>query len=376
MRTVELSSLAKAFEASFDASIEDNAAQARGLFLAKFPRRRLRLLDIDDYVVGKGQDSFCAVVESKTRAWAYIEGATAKKFGIYYGRYGKRKKGQRKRYHIAEGKFGKRKGKAFIAVRKALVGLVAAGDREDFAAIDGNPLSQMFKAKILSFYFPDRFINVCSDVHLREMVELAGLGSIDSPSKCQSALVDFKNRSATTQRWSSPKFMNFLYHTFMPDHLEQRVSAGLERPGRPPRRGPDFDKLRERWKLRGEESERHALAFEQERLIGLGLPKLADRIKDCRETPKCGYDFRSFTAPGVPRYIEVKTFTKDAGGHRFFLSANQLGVSTSVPCRDEYYFYLVTYKPDGLLDEVLVKTAQEAHRLGERIPTEFVMRFS
>jgi len=40
------------------------------------------------------------------------------------------------------------------------LGQKCAENTPDFSALDENPLSQMFKAKILSLYFPERFLNV------------------------------------------------------------------------------------------------------------------------------------------------------------------------------------------------------------------------
>jgi hypothetical protein len=59
-------------------------------------------------------------------------------------------------------------------VKAALLDLVALGatDHPDFAAIGANPLSQMFKAKILSLYFPERFLAVCSSEHLEMLGEI------------------------------------------------------------------------------------------------------------------------------------------------------------------------------------------------------------
>ncbi|VFS35248.1 hexulose 6 phosphate synthase [Salmonella enterica subsp. enterica serovar Typhimurium] len=41
----------------------------------------------------------------------------------------------------------------FANVKDALLDLIQSGKELDFRAIDENPLSQMFKAKILSLYF-------------------------------------------------------------------------------------------------------------------------------------------------------------------------------------------------------------------------------
>jgi hypothetical protein len=136
------------FEAEYDTSHEDSAIQTRGQFIRKFPFGSLDRMSLDEYVVGHHDPSFCNLVESGTKAWANIQGATSFKCGIYFG---KTKSDPNRKYRFTE-KFGTNESDAFAAVKAALVNLVALGaaDDPDFNAIDANPLSQMFKARILS----------------------------------------------------------------------------------------------------------------------------------------------------------------------------------------------------------------------------------
>jgi hypothetical protein len=75
-----------AFAINFDTAYEDAAVCSRGEFLQAYPLARLKDITLDEYVIGKGTASFCAWVEPKTKEWAIIQGATASKFGIYYGK--------------------------------------------------------------------------------------------------------------------------------------------------------------------------------------------------------------------------------------------------------------------------------------------------
>ena len=160
------------FDAQYDSSHEDTALQTRGLFLRKFPLHSLDKLTLDGYVVGHNEPSFCNLVESVTKAWANIQGATSFKFGIYYG---KTKSDPTRKYRFTE-KFGTNEKEAFVAVKAALLDLVALGAAHspNFAEIDANPLSQMFKAKILSLYYSDRFLAVCSSEHLDMLGDIMG----------------------------------------------------------------------------------------------------------------------------------------------------------------------------------------------------------
>ena len=46
----------------------------------------LAAMTIDDYVIGRGESSFCKQVEQTTKLWAGIQGATSEKFGVYFGK--------------------------------------------------------------------------------------------------------------------------------------------------------------------------------------------------------------------------------------------------------------------------------------------------
>src|SRR4030066_351923 len=76
----------RAFDTTYDITLSDIASQTRGDFLKAFPKEHLNRLSLEKYVIGHQTPTFCAYVEAKTRAWANIQGATAIKFGIYFGR--------------------------------------------------------------------------------------------------------------------------------------------------------------------------------------------------------------------------------------------------------------------------------------------------
>ena len=144
------------FEAEYDTSHEDSALQTRGLFIKKFPLHSLEKLTLDEYVVGHHDPSFCNLVESGTKAWANIQGATSFKFGIYFGRT---KSDPTRKYRFTE-KFGTTEKDAFAAVKAALLDLVALGaaDSPDFAAIDANPYRRCSRRKFSAFTTRSAFL--------------------------------------------------------------------------------------------------------------------------------------------------------------------------------------------------------------------------
>lgn len=361
------------FEKAYDPDREARAVQSRGEFLAAFPVERLSRLKRDDYVIGLQKPTFCDRVEVRTRPWAVIQGATALKFGIYFGK----KKGEStKRYHHSS-KFGADENSAFRAVRSALVDLVSLGDAEelDFRAIDANPLSQLFKAKILSLYFPERFINVCSDKHLVLIGKALGLIPNLPVSQYQHLIIQVKNSNSLTRSWSNPKFTAFLYRTIVrPEPVPDSI---IRKPSKKPHRKVNFEDVqRERDRI-GKAAEAFARKWEEDRLRGADLPHLVGAIVDRREQPGYGYDFMSHSAPNQPRYIEVKSVGKVAGeGYRFFLSDNERFVSQTGDHADSYFFYLVFF--DGKGQPISLKTvlAAKMYEDAEILPASYTVRFT
>jgi hypothetical protein len=359
------------FEAAYDTSREDLALQTRGAFLRAFPRSRLRDLTVDTYVIGLHSPTFCDFVEVKTRSWAIIQGATAFKFGIYFGRT---KSDSQQTYRFTA-KFGKNKEVAFAAIKDAVLDLVQEGSRRDpnFSAIDGNPLSQMFKAKILSLYFPDRFLNVCSSEHLELLGSELGLPDGLRLSEYQHRLLEYKVGNSTIRAWTNPKFMSFLYHVYIPKG--RKVPSPVVKPRSKAHRKVNFEDMRDQWQAIGRKAEEFALAWEKQRLVGADLAELIDAIDDRRDRPSFGYDFFSHSAARQPRYIEVKSVARLKEGHRFFLSDNEYDVSHSQEHRDSYYFYLVSFDSTGEPEDLLPVLASELYEDADLEPSAYAVRF-
>jgi len=359
------------FEAEYDSSHEDAAMHRRGAFIRKFPADSLAKLTLEEYAVGHQTPSFCNLVESGTKAWANIQGATSFKFGIYFGRT---KSDPERKYRFAE-KFGSTEAQAFAAVRSALLDLVALGGAEvpDFSAIDANPRSQMFKAKILSLYYPDRFLAVCSSEHLEMLATALGLPEDSASSYIQHALIEAKRGNPVTRAWSEPKFMAYLYRVYV--RGEHTIGSPIEKPRAKKHRRVDFEEMQRQRAEIGRIAEEYALEWEKQRLDGASLRHLIAHIEDRRDRPGYGHDFLSHNAKDKPRFIEVKCVAKVEDGHRFFLSDNEHQTSISAEHGEGYYFYLVFFDGKGKPAELLAVPADHLYKSAEMLPSSYEVRF-
>lgn len=363
----------RAFERGYDSSRQAAAEQVRGAFLDAFPLAKLPQLRLDQYVIGTQRPTFCAFVEAKTRAWANIQGATASKFGIYYGRT---KKDAQLRYRY-QGRLGMSEHEAYRSVKRYLLQLVALGQARTlhFPAIDAIPLSQMFKAKILSLYFPKRFLNVCSGDHLRLLAKQLHLPDGLPLSEYQHRLLQVRATHSLSAEWKNPKFMAYLYQTYI--HSGVLPTPGIRRPRKKPSRPTNFDEIQAERSRIGKLAEAYALAYEQERLRGADLAHLVPRIQDRTQYAGDGYDFLSFSTATQSRYIEVKSIARERGSttSRFFLSANEFEVSRTPGMNAHYYFYLVRFDGKGQPCECIAEEAANLLRRSELEPAAYRVLF-
>jgi uncharacterized protein DUF3883 len=359
------------FNLEYDTSAEDRAAESRGDFLVKFPRNRLRDMTLEEYVIGTGKPTFCTYAEVNTKPWANILGATAFKFGIYFGRT---KTDPRRRYRFVK-RFGNNTddaNKAFTAVKGSLLNLIDAGRSRRFGDVDDNELSQMFKAKILCLYFPDIYVNICSAEHIKQLASIMQIPAHIPVSEQQHLLLEEKLHNDIARSWSNPKFMAFLYNTYVTPQDKRHLKTLRTR--RPPE--IDMDDLLENRKKIGEMSEAYALKWEKKRLIGSGYKQLIRKIEDRRKAPAYGYDFRSYSEPNRERFIEVKSVGRNrtGTGYRFFLSENEHLISKSEKHQNDYYFYLVFYE-DGKPAAVEAWKAGDLYEICKCWTNGFVITF-
>lgn len=361
------------YSENFNVAYEGSAVHARRHFLNLFPLKNITNITLDEYVIGRGTVSFCACVEAKTKAWANMQGATANKFGIYFG---KTNSDSTMKYRFTK-KFGANQKEAFGNVKEALLNLVKDGELLNFERIDNNPLSQMFKAKILSLYFPNEYINICSADHIKSIaLKQTGKENLYI-SEYQNFLINEKLNNGITKDWSNPKFMSFLYSKYIHKNLNPANKIIFKKTRAEVKHRVNFKDITESQHVIGEKSELFALEWEKNRLKGIGYDDLIDEIEDRRNIPSYGYDYLSHSQPGHERYIEVKSIGKDKKENyfRFFLSENEHTVSVSDEHRDDYYFYLVRYNKHGNPCNVSVKKAAEFYTNSEMIPCAYKVKF-
>ncbi len=351
----------------------------RSDFVKYFDSQRIKKMQIDDYVIGVGAPekgfNFCYGLERQLDGLGRVLGSTAFKFGVYYGRT---KEDENYEYRFTS-RFGDNYQEAFKEVRQSILKLLDAGKDENLKAIVKNPISPMFKGKILSTYFPERYLNVFSPDHLNYYLTKLDLDSDELISGDavykREALIAFKNQDPVMKIWSVDFFAHFLYGEYpgaplkeentdenLSDPLadyrtprlpanpkptfidlkiiapkgrksETRVKKGL------PRKSPDYEKEGRRLKKLGDRGEKIVLDLEEKRLKDAGREDLVKDLKRVSlKSDSLGYDILSFETDGSERLIEVKATISKAGTANFFFTANELLKAQE---SKNYYIYMV-----------------------------------
>lgn len=193
----------------------------RNEFTELFPISKLLNMQIDDYVVGNGKESFCYWLETKLKEFGSIKGGSTadKKFGLYFN------KAEGNYKTILKWDKDLNVQNAFSEIKLALKELVIAGEIEDIETIRKNPISPMFKNKILTAYYPDKYLNVFSEEHVNYFLNKLGIkfqNHLDLEEK-RRLLIKYKENHTEFKNFNNYLFMVFLYHWNNPKIKEIRL---------------------------------------------------------------------------------------------------------------------------------------------------------
>nr|WP_315216047.1 DUF3883 domain-containing protein [uncultured Flavobacterium sp.] len=364
-------------QANFTSEIDDvierrkKLHQLRNTFTSDFNANKIAKMGIDDFVIGIADHNFCRRIERDLDGLGRIIGSTAFKFGVYYGRTKQDPEYIYRNSHI----WGATPQIAYNNISPAIIKLIKDGKNEDIDAIIKSRISPMFKGKILSTYFPDRYLNVFSDEHLKYYLKSFDLDTKTSlkadPVIKREILLEFKNKDVVMKNWSVDIFSYFLYMVYPkrpiknPKPIDEDVLKEYYNPDFPPNpigsevalnivpftaskpsekassksSKPDYEKINRLNKKLGDRGEKVVLDFEIARLEKLGkfdLSKKVDRVSLISDS--LGFDILSFEEDGTERYIEVKATRSKVGDANFFLSINELKTAQE---KENYYVYLV-----------------------------------
>jgi len=125
-------------------------------FLNKFTVDKIKMMSLDDYIVGKAnRDTFCYWVETALKSAGGIHGSSSYKFGVFYSK-------EKKDYEVQTPKYNSNAVVAFEEIRDLILNLIVASQNHDIDSIARSKLSNMFKNKIAYLYNQDGFLPIYS----------------------------------------------------------------------------------------------------------------------------------------------------------------------------------------------------------------------
>lgn len=343
-------------------------------FKKRFSLNKIKNLGIDEYVLGRringrvNEDTFCYWVERKTIDLGMIIGARADKFGLYCDVETQKYKHLKK--FIDEND-------ALVFLKREIIKLIQVGESKNLDEIKNVELSPMFKGKILFLYYPDKFLNIFSDEHLKWF--LKKFDKLDKTTEIldevdkREILMQIKNADKVMKSWTTYEFSDFLYSIIggpskkekTPEELKPYIDFEDDYPDlvdiQPKLIQPlilseksitkkksfehkslarDFENQDKKRRKLGEHGESIVLKIEKEFLIKNKRSDLAKKIKQIsKEDISAGYDILSYEIDGKEKHIEVKsTNSSPSETVSFLISVNEYKKAKEI---ENYYIYVV-----------------------------------
>lgn len=333
----------------------------RDKFVDYFNLDKIRHMPINEYALGYEKSNqkmnFCYGLERKLDGLGRITGSTSSKFGVYNGK----RKGDDEVKLRSTQVWGKDDpNKAYLKIRDAIVELIVAGEREDIDTIVKSKLSNMFKAKILSTYYPENYLSVFSEDHLDHFITMLHIDfdtrKRNNTVRKRIALMEYIKADKWMSQWPLLYAAEFFYSEYpkAPLPYDDEVRATLRKKPeiidleilnnpiskrksntKKSSQNPDYLELQRHNKKLGNLGEQIVLKYEKDSLKK--YPELRKKVKRA-DLDSDGYDILSFSVDGKEKYIEVKTTSSSMKDINFFLSKNELEKSKKL---DNYFVYIV-----------------------------------
>lgn len=166
----------------------------------------ISILTLDDYVLGKGKDTFCCFIEYQSERLGDIKGSyPAMKYKIYYSKEGKYKRKK-------NSSFGNNENEIFNNVKDSLFNLVVAINNYDDRSFELNRLNPLFKNKLEYLYNYEESLPIYSESDVEIILNLLDIkfNRLDTRINKRRKLYKFY-KDLNIDNCSPISFMNFIY---------------------------------------------------------------------------------------------------------------------------------------------------------------------
>ena len=205
--------------------------KVREAFINKFTIDKILQLSIDDFVIGraeidtKGKESFCYLIERDMIKLGDMRGAYVNKFGVWFSK-------KNNRYEYSK-KFGNNLEIAFKNLKKEIYLLLISAENDDYEKINTNKIATIFKEKILSTYFPNKYLCIFKEEDVDKFLNILNIKydmhKINTFEKKKMLLKEYRNTNKYFKDKDDYYFVTFLYTTFKEElKIKNTVSGEID----------------------------------------------------------------------------------------------------------------------------------------------------
>jgi hypothetical protein len=319
-----------------------NLEEKRIKFVEEYTIEKVKELTLDEYILGKGDHSYCWNLEYGLIELGKIS-SPINKYGIYFN--------QNKNDYIITQKWGNDIHSAFVEIRRSIVELLSHPD--DYSKLIENELSTLIKGKLLFLYYPEQFLSIYSDTHLNHIVShLNILTKGPEPLHLQAALMELRSQFITLRDQSPFLYADLLYRIcgFPPKEKNNIpiIRTAINGAKRIERLAPsseshskvNYVSLQKELKEIGDRGELIIYQMEKDYLRDNGYSDLSEKVEHTASlNDKAGFDILSYELSGEKKYIEVKSTKSKKFNNGFYITLNEIEKSKEL---GNYYLYLVS----------------------------------
>lgn len=183
----------------------EQANKDREAFLQRFPVSKIRDMSMDDYLLGNGnKESFCYWIHSRLNSIVHLgRWDISRLYGVYYDNNGS--------LNVYGSGLGNDVKGAFATIKEEITKLLVGVENNDYSVVSNSKLHQSFKYKLLSIYFPEKVLPICTEGFLREICEKFGItyNKKDEMVYYILKLVEIKKSCEATKNWHNQLFLGF-----------------------------------------------------------------------------------------------------------------------------------------------------------------------
>ena len=328
---------------------------SREYFIKKFTLNNIMSMTLDDFVIGKaeiddkGRDSFCYLIERTMQHLGQMRGSFVSKFGVWYSK-------DDHDYKFTK-KYGATLEEAFENLKKEICLLLVSANNNDFEKISKCEIANIFKGKILSTYYPEKYLCIFDEEDVDKFLNILDIKYdvhvINTLEKKKNLLIEYKNHNKYLSKYSDYYYVLFLYITFKNELKTKNTISGeidynlefvdfeylkkheVMKKNSYRSRDTDYEKINRNKKDIGNRGENAVLQNEINKLKSLGLNELAEQVCVC-DNDAIGYDIISYDDKGNEIHIEVKTNSSNKSYLDFYITDNEL---QHLIDEDNYYIY-------------------------------------